>query len=102
MIWLTVKKNGTYQAGPLFHLQGSGHKPQADRNKELKVSIPRWEFPTKETDGVLWQFLSLQENIVTIDRYLYHFDDGSKIMGILKFFVENSSTPCISASVSEE
>lgn len=51
------------------------------------------------TDGVLWQFLSLQENIVTIDSYFYNFDDGSKIVGILKFFVENSSTPRISASV---
>ena len=42
------------------------------------------------TDGVLWQFLSLQKNIATIDSYFYNFDDGSKIVGILKFFVEQS------------
>ena len=42
------------------------------------------------TDGVLWQFLSLQDNIATIDSFLYNFDDGSKIIGILKFFVEQS------------
>jgi hypothetical protein len=41
------------------------------------------------TDGVLWQFLSLEENIVTIDSSFYHFDDGSLIVGILKFFVDN-------------
>ncbi|HEW97869.1 MAG TPA: hypothetical protein ENF37_04380 [Beggiatoa sp.] len=39
------KADGTYQAGPLFHLQGGGHKPQAERTQELKVSIPRWTFP---------------------------------------------------------
>lgn len=43
------------------------------------------------TDGVLWQFLSLQDNIATIDSYFYNFNDGSKIVGILKFFVEHSS-----------
>ena len=43
------------------------------------------------TDGVLWQFLSLKENTATIDSYLYNFDDGSKIIGILKFFVEHSN-----------
>lgn len=42
------------------------------------------------TDGVLWQFLSLSEHAATIDTHLYNFDDGSKIVGILKFFVENS------------
>jgi len=47
------------------------------------------------TDGVLWQFLSLQDNIATIDSFFYNFDDGSKIVGILKFFVENSSKPHI-------
>lgn len=41
------------------------------------------------TDGVLWQFLSLQDGTVLVDSYLYHFDDGSKIVGILKFFVES-------------
>jgi hypothetical protein len=43
------------------------------------------------TDGVLWQFLSLQEQTVTVDIFLYNFADGSKIVGILKFFVEHSS-----------
>lgn len=43
------------------------------------------------TDGVLWQFLSLQDGTATIDSYFYNFDDGSKIVGILKFFVENSA-----------
>ena len=47
------------------------------------------------TDGVLWQFLSLHENIATIDSYFYNFDDGSKIVGILKFFVEQSNSPHI-------
>ncbi|MCB1775944.1 MAG: hypothetical protein KDI50_00765 [Candidatus Competibacteraceae bacterium] len=42
------------------------------------------------TDGVLWQFLSLQDGTATIDSYFYNFDDGSKIVGILKFFVESS------------
>ena len=42
------------------------------------------------TDGVLWQFLSLQNGVATVDSYFYNFDDGSKIVGILKFFVENS------------
>ena len=44
------------------------------------------------TDGVLWQFLSLQEQTVTIDSYLYNFDDGSKIVGILKSFVEHNGS----------
>lgn len=42
------------------------------------------------TDGVLWQFLSLENSIATIDIFPYSFDDGSKIVGILKFFVESS------------
>jgi hypothetical protein len=42
------------------------------------------------TDGVLWQFLSLENSIATIDSFPYPFDDGSKIVGILKFFVESS------------
>ncbi len=42
------------------------------------------------TDGVLWQFLSLQDGIATIDTSFYSFDNSSKIVGILKFFVENS------------
>ncbi len=44
------------------------------------------------TDGILWQFLSLQSGTATVDvdSYFYNFDDGSKIVGILNFFVENS------------
>jgi len=40
------------------------------------------------TDGALWQFLSLKDNIATIDSYLYHFGNGSQIVGILKFFLD--------------
>jgi len=39
------------------------------------------------TDGVLWQFLTLQDAVVTIDSYLYSFEDGSKIVGILHSFI---------------
>ena len=42
------KADGTYQAGPLFHLQGGGHKPKGNRLDELKVSIPRWTIPPME------------------------------------------------------
>ncbi len=41
------------------------------------------------TDGVLWQFLSLKDNTATIDSYLYSFNDGSKILGILISFFDN-------------
>lgn len=41
------------------------------------------------TDGVLWQFLSLENSVATIDSYPYPFDDGSKIVGILKFLVKS-------------
>ena len=41
------------------------------------------------TDGVLWQFLSLKDNIAIIDSYLYNFGDGSQIVGILKSFFEH-------------
>lgn len=44
-------EEGTYQAGPLFHLQGGGHQPQGDRTKDLKVSIPR--FPTPPLELIL-------------------------------------------------
>jgi hypothetical protein len=43
------------------------------------------------TDGALWQFLSLKDNIATIDSYLYHFGDGSQIVGILKSFIDNNN-----------
>ncbi|HEC85583.1 MAG: hypothetical protein DRR08_28730 [Candidatus Parabeggiatoa sp. nov. 2] len=43
------QKKGAYQAGPLFHLQGGGLlMPQAEKTKELKVSIPRWAYPPME------------------------------------------------------
>ncbi|EDN70384.1 conserved hypothetical protein [Beggiatoa sp. PS] len=40
------------------------------------------------TDGTLWQFLSLKDNIATIDSYLYNLGDGSQIVGILKSFFD--------------
>lgn len=40
------------------------------------------------TDGTLWQFLSLKDNIAIIDSYLYNFGDGSQIIGILKSFFD--------------
>lgn len=43
------------------------------------------------TDGVLWQFVSLENNIAMIDSTLYPFEGGGMIVGILKFCVENSS-----------
>jgi len=36
------------------------------------------------TDGALWQFLSLKDNIATIDSYLYHFGNGSQIVNAIK------------------
>jgi hypothetical protein len=43
------------------------------------------------TDGAIWRFISLQDNIAAIDSYLYHFGDGSQILGILKSFVRQGS-----------
>ena len=40
------------------------------------------------TDGVLWQFLALQDAVATIDSYLYSFEDGSKIVAILQSFIQ--------------
>ncbi len=40
------------------------------------------------TDGALWQFLPLNNNIATIDSYQYHFNDGGQIVGILMSFFE--------------
>ncbi|MCI5150056.1 MAG: hypothetical protein D3916_11825, partial [Candidatus Electrothrix sp. MAN1_4] len=40
------------------------------------------------TDGVLWQFLALENAAAVIDSFLYHFEDGSKIVGILKYFID--------------
>ncbi len=42
------KHDGTYQEGPLFHLQSGGHKPQSNRKEELKISRPRWAMPPME------------------------------------------------------
>ncbi len=42
------RKNGSYQDGPLFHLQSGGHKPQGNRKEELKISRPRWAMPPME------------------------------------------------------
>jgi hypothetical protein len=42
------------------------------------------------TDGVLWQFLSLEQNTAIIDSAFYPFEDGSKIVGILKYCIEQS------------
>lgn len=41
------------------------------------------------TDGVLWQFLALENSIAIIDSFLYHFEDGGKIVGILKYLIDN-------------
>ena len=42
------------------------------------------------TDGALWQFLSLTNNVATIDSYLYSFGDGRQIIAILKSFINDS------------
>ncbi|MEB3163875.1 MAG: hypothetical protein VKK80_11645 [Prochlorothrix sp.] len=42
------------------------------------------------TDGVLWQFLALEGGVATIDSYFYALEDGSRVIGILKFLVESS------------
>jgi len=42
------KEDGSYQDGPLFHLQSGGHKPQGNRSDELKISRPRWAMPPME------------------------------------------------------
>ena len=42
------KEEGSYQEGPLFHLQSGGHKPQSNRQEELKISRPRWAMPPME------------------------------------------------------
>lgn len=42
------KEDGSYQEGPLFHLQSGGHKPEGKREDELKISRPRWAIPPME------------------------------------------------------
>ena len=39
------------------------------------------------TNGELWQFMNLIDNIATIDVCSYTFGDGGKIVGILKSFI---------------
>ncbi len=39
------------------------------------------------TDGELWRFLSLKNNIAIIDNHSYNFFDGSHILGILQSFI---------------
>ncbi|KOR33513.1 hypothetical protein TI05_00555 [Achromatium sp. WMS3] len=39
------------------------------------------------TDGAIWRFISLQDGIAALDSHLYHFGDGSQIVGILKSFL---------------
>ena len=38
----------------------------------------------------LWRFMSLRSGAVMVDSSFYNLDDGSQIVGILKFFVESS------------
>jgi len=47
------------------------------------------------TDGATWRFISLQNNIAAIDSYLYHFGDGSQILGILKSFLTTNVVPTL-------
>ncbi len=39
------------------------------------------------TDGVSWRFVNLQNNIATIDKHTYPFNDGRSIIAILKYFI---------------
>ena len=41
------------------------------------------------TDGVLWQFLALENSVAVIDSFFYQFEDGGKIVGILKHLIDN-------------
>ncbi len=42
------------------------------------------------TDGVSWRFVNLKDNIATIDRHTYPFNDGRLIIAILKHFVSDN------------
>jgi len=62
----------------------------ASKNVTVEGDNPTIEVSTVYgvvTDGALWQFLSLKDNIAIIDSYLYHFGNGSQIVGILKSFL---------------
>jgi len=39
------------------------------------------------TDGISWRFISLKDNIATIDRHTYPFNEGKSIIAILKYFI---------------
>ncbi len=72
---LANRKNGSYQDGPLFHLQSGGHKPQGNRKEELKISRPRWAMPPMELiltcEMILANFYTEQwETIRTEKRWL--------------------------------
>jgi len=69
------KEDGSYQEGPLFHLQSGGHKPQGNRKEELKISRPRWAMPPMELiltcEMILANFYPKQwETIRTEKRWL--------------------------------
>lgn len=40
------------------------------------------------TTGEIWQFLKLEQNIVTIDKKHYYIDNVEKILGILQYIVD--------------
>lgn len=99
---ITKSDNELYITAPVIVLVeakksdlGSGWAQCIAEMEAAKIFNEQQETPLSTiygvvTDGVLWQFLSLQNNIATIDSAFYNFDDGSKIVGILKYFVEKS------------
>jgi hypothetical protein len=66
------KEEGSYQDGPLFHLQSGGHKPQANRKEKLKISRPRWAMPPMELiltcEMILANFYPEQWKIIRTER----------------------------------
>ena len=48
---------------------------------------------TRQASKDEWQefYLALQDTVATIDSYLYSFEDGSKIVGILQSFIQKSN-----------
>jgi hypothetical protein len=66
------RKNGSYQEGPLFHLQSGGHKPQGNRKEELKISRPRWAMPPMELiltcEMILANFYPAQWKIIRTEK----------------------------------
>ncbi len=53
------------------------------------AGIPRETIYGVVTDGVSWRFISLQEDIATIDRHTYLFNGGSQIIAILQSFLDD-------------